>query len=377
MKTLRLVSVIGEDGNYRHELTASREPWRGDSPPGGYEPSLGDPLDRSKASPVEIATIKAALDIARGPQPYKPWRGRPTHAGVAQAVANFSMAYTLGEGPTAEELWSFFPAVWPRDDIVMERYSERLTDVLRQTLSAAWLDAFVSPRLDYLNSHPLNDREMQILVGISRSGKVRSTGLRWIADEIIYYDHVWIPCVDVSGIFWSATAAPPPKREAPFRNSSWNAAIEMRRQAISLQATRGFPSFRDAVRDTLKEAINEVRVGVGLPRIGEGWFSETDLFYRIKTLFPNENVVQHGRPQWLGRQHFDVWIPGLNIAVEYHGEQHFKEVAFFGGEAGFRSTRERDERKRRRCSENGVRLFEIAFNDDLSDKWLADLLKGQ
>ena len=74
--------------------------------------------------------------------------------------------------------------------------------------------------------------------------------------------------------------------------------------------------------------------------------------------------MQHGRPTWLGRQHFDIWIPNWKIAVEYQGKQHFEPVEFFGGEEGYKKTVERDKRKVTLAKRNGVKLFIIAENDD-------------
>ena len=49
--------------------------------------------------------------------------------------------------------------------------------------------------------------------------------------------------------------------------------------------------------------------------------------------------MQHGRPNWLGRQHFDVGFQEENIAVEYQGAQHDKPVDYFGGEKAFLANR--------------------------------------
>jgi hypothetical protein len=53
----------------------------------------------------------------------------------------------------------------------------------------------------------------------------------------------------------------------------------------------------------------------------------------------------------------------LIAVVEYHGEQHYRPVDFFGGEAAFRGCRKRDGIKRDYCRSNGIPLLEIPFND--------------
>jgi hypothetical protein len=119
--------------------------------------------------------------------------------------------------------------------------------------------------------------------------------------------------------------------------------------------------FQKAIK---KNITNEIRVERNLPKIGEGWISETRLYYEIKKAFPKLEVKHHGNPNWLGRQHFDIYFPDLNIAIEYQGTQHQKPVEYFGGEEAFKKGRERDEKKKRLCEENGCKLFYVYPEDD-------------
>lgn len=112
---------------------------------------------------------------------------------------------------------------------------------------------------------------------------------------------------------------------------------------------------------------NEFRLSRGLPKIGEGWIGETNLYYQIKEKFSNYNVVQHGGPSWLGKQHLDIWIPELNIAIEYHGLQHDQPDDFFGGQDAYDKNVERDNRKKVLCMENGVRLIEVREGYDIQE----------
>jgi hypothetical protein len=116
----------------------------------------------------------------------------------------------------------------------------------------------------------------------------------------------------------------------------------------------------EIISGAVREAENKLRDERGVPRIGEGWISETELFNLIRDSFPGVTVEHHGKPAWLGRQHLDVWIPDWKIAVEYHGDQHFRPVDFFGGETAFVANQERDRRKERLCRENGVNLFVVS-----------------
>lgn len=72
-----------------------------------------------------------------------------------------------------------------------------------------------------------------------------------------------------------------------------------------------------------------------------------------------------------GRLRFDFWLPDLNTVIEYHGWQHFKPVDFFGGEIGFKNAQRRDQIKRDWCFNHGVKLIEIAPNNNA----IEDLIK--
>jgi hypothetical protein len=102
----------------------------------------------------------------------------------------------------------------------------------------------------------------------------------------------------------------------------------------------------------IRDAENSWREEQGIPLVGEGWVSETRLYYQIKSAFPDFDVEQHARPAWLGRQHFDIFIPALSVAIEFQGLQQ---------------TRGRDARKQGLCKRHGVRLLYVRENYQLTD----------
>lgn len=160
----------------------------------------------------------------------------------------------------------------------------------------------------------------------------------------------------------------------PQRLARFEAAKEeLRRKIQQLEAT---PDFSKALFQIVRAAENEVRASRGVAAVGESWISETELLYRVRSLFPNLEVLAHGRPRWLPRQHLDVWIPQLSLAIEYQGIQHFEPVEIFGGEAAFRRGQERDRRKRTLCEQRGVRLIEIAYDQEIDDAELETLIAG-
>ena len=112
-------------------------------------------------------------------------------------------------------------------------------------------------------------------------------------------------------------------------------------------------------KSILREAENLLREERELPRIGEGWISETKLYQEIKNHFSSTAVVQHARPEWLKPQHLDVFLPIHKIAIEFQGAQHIRPVDYFGGEKAFEQQKKRDERKIKLCQENKCQLIEV------------------
>jgi len=155
-------------------------------------------------------------------------------------------------------------------------------------------------------------------------------------------------------------------------------AIENRDQINLLERWKGSsPAWRrsfsrnpEAVRfaaEMTREAENAVREEMSLPRVGEGWVAEMQLYRDLCDAFPSSDVVHHARPPWLGKQHLDVFLPEYAVAIEYQGVQHDKPVAYFGGEEAHRKTQRRDETKKRLCTANGVHLIYVREGYELSE----------
>jgi hypothetical protein len=119
--------------------------------------------------------------------------------------------------------------------------------------------------------------------------------------------------------------------------------------------------------DIYRLCVNNIRDKNGLPKIGEGWISETKLYYQLKNHYTSHKVQQHSRPDWLKPQHLDIYFPELNIGVEYQGQQHFQSIEFFGGEEGLKKTQERDKRKKKICKQNECPLIYVYPDYDIDD----------
>ena len=66
----------------------------------------------------------------------------------------------------------------------------------------------------------------------------------------------------------------------------------------------------------------------------------------------------------------DFYLPLRQLAVEAHGEQHYRFIMHFHNTMmGFLQSKERDQKKREWCALNDVRLVELPF-DEQSEGWL-------
>ena len=84
------------------------------------------------------------------------------------------------------------------------------------------------------------------------------------------------------------------------------------------------------------------------------WVSEFSLYMLTKRFY--EHCIYQCKFDWLGQQSLDIYVPELNVGIEYQGQQHYEPVDIFGGKEGLQKTQERDERKRKLCFEKGIKL---------------------
>lgn len=125
-------------------------------------------------------------------------------------------------------------------------------------------------------------------------------------------------------------------------------------------------AYRTRLDEIERKAENQIRQAAGVPLIGQGWITETELFNLVKHLFAPSLVIQHARLPWLGRQHLDIYVPDYALAIEYMGEQHYESIEHFGGEEGLHARQELDRRKRELCRRHGVHLVEVKPDDEIS-----------
>ncbi|WP_072670530.1 hypothetical protein [Vibrio injensis] len=140
------------------------------------------------------------------------------------------------------------------------------------------------------------------------------------------------------------------------------------KQVASLEDQDIFKKVKKAVHD-------EVRARLGIKGVATR-LNETLLYYSVCQVFPAEQVLRRARPSWLGRLELDVYVPRLQLAFEYQGQQHYKKVDHWGGDAALSKQKSRDRKKRRLCVEAGVLLVLIKHNEFVSAGLVREKLKA-
>lgn len=96
------------------------------------------------------------------------------------------------------------------------------------------------------------------------------------------------------------------------------------------------------------------------------WKSEQLVYELTDKLYKKHTVLYQHHPFFLGKMSYDVFICGLNVAIEYQGKQHFEPVEIFGGEEHFKNQVSRDKLKKELSIANGVSLVYINYWEDIS-----------
>lgn len=71
-----------------------------------------------------------------------------------------------------------------------------------------------------------------------------------------------------------------------------------------------------------------------------------------------------------------MYIPELNLAVEYQGKQHYVAVGLFDGEEGLKKTQQRDKKKLKHSKANCVVIIYFSYKENLTEKLVQNRLKN-
>ncbi|MCH8854123.1 MAG: hypothetical protein IID41_15950 [Planctomycetes bacterium] len=122
---------------------------------------------------------------------------------------------------------------------------------------------------------------------------------------------------------------------------------------------------RWAIRHNAREGTTSGYTG-RLKRLERGgqWLGENRLYHGLRKALPF-TVLRHKRFSWLEPQHLDIYIPKRRTAIECQGDQHYRPVAFFGGEDAFYLRQAYDERKATLCHAHRIRLLYVEPSDSV------------
>jgi very-short-patch-repair endonuclease len=98
---------------------------------------------------------------------------------------------------------------------------------------------------------------------------------------------------------------------------------------------------------------------------------QTALTLMLKKLIPGEEIVNEFH---IGdKMKLDIYCPAYNLAIEFHGRQHFYYTGrFFDSKYEFEEAQKRDLKKAEWCKENGIALVVFRYNDSLTEKNVSD-----
>lgn len=137
----------------------------------------------------------------------------------------------------------------------------------------------------------------------------------------------------------------------------------------------GFLNPEHRFNQIYNEASNKVRDTIGYPRIGERYKRETELYYLIKGLFDGYKIIREASPSWLKPQRLDIFIPDLDLACEYQGEQHYMPISAWGGEDCLEKNKERDRIKKEKCKKNKIQVVYFYYWENINEQLIEKRLK--
>jgi len=102
------------------------------------------------------------------------------------------------------------------------------------------------------------------------------------------------------------------------------------------------------------------------------------LAVKIRQIFPNEQVLEDFLHKNIRRKsgshlELDIFLPNLNIAVEFHGEQHYEDT--WAGSVSLATQKLLDQEKLELCVQHKITLIVIPYSWDNSTESLITTFK--
>lgn len=102
-----------------------------------------------------------------------------------------------------------------------------------------------------------------------------------------------------------------------------------------------------------------------------------ELLKVVQEIFPHQRVELEHNVATHGGLFLDIYLPGLKVAFEYDGSQHFEyNEHFHGSRENFIKARKRDLEKDDLCEQQGITLIRVAYNEEMSKELLLKKLEG-
>lgn len=103
------------------------------------------------------------------------------------------------------------------------------------------------------------------------------------------------------------------------------------------------------------------KTSCGCKKISKGEWKIQNILEKQNIVFKKEFCFQDCK--YIKELPFDFYLPKYNICIEYDGEQHYKNIDFFGGEDALKKRQKLDNIKTNYCKENNIKLIRIPYTD--------------
>lgn len=93
----------------------------------------------------------------------------------------------------------------------------------------------------------------------------------------------------------------------------------------------------------------------------------------LKSMFPLDRIMEEVHLPGSYGLRLDFFLPTRMMAVEVHGEQHYKYIPFFySTKMEFIQAKKRDANKVEWCSVNNIRIVELPYNES-DEQWTSKI----